>query len=52
MQLDQVTGLTLTHLGIDIADAEKGSVEHMPKVPGVKVNTQSPVPGQEPAPQP
>jgi outer membrane protein len=52
VQLDQVTGLTLTHLGIDIADAEKGSVEHMPNVPGVKVNTQPAIPSQEPTPQP
>ena len=52
VQLDQVTGLTLTHLGIDIADAEKGSVEHMPNVPGVKVNAQPIVPSQEPTPKP
>jgi outer membrane protein TolC len=51
VQLDQVTGLTLTHLGIDIADAEKGSVEHMPSVPGVKLNTQPSGP-QELAPKP
>ena len=48
VQLDQVTGLTLTHLGIDIADAEKGSVEHMPNVPNVKVNAQPGLPAQEP----
>jgi outer membrane protein len=52
VQLDQVTGLTLTHVGIDIADAEKGSVEHMPKVPGVKQNPQAGMPSQEPAPKP
>ncbi len=33
--LDQTTGLTLTHLGIDIADAETGNVRRMPSVPGV-----------------
>jgi len=52
VQLDSVTGLTLTHLGIDIADAEKGSVEHMPNVPGVKVNAQPGLPAQEPMPKP
>jgi outer membrane protein TolC len=35
VSLDQVTGLTLTHLGIQIADAESGNVAHMPNVPGV-----------------
>ena len=52
VQLDQVTGLTLTHLGIDIADAEKGSVEHTPKVPGVRANPQAGITVQEPTPQP
>jgi hypothetical protein len=39
-------------VGIDIADAEKGSVEHMPKVPGVKQNPQAGTPSQEPTPKP
>jgi outer membrane protein len=33
--LDQSTGLTLTHLGIDVADAETGNVRKMPLVPSV-----------------
>jgi outer membrane protein len=33
--LDEATGLTLTHLGIEIADAESGNVQKMPIVPGV-----------------
>jgi outer membrane protein len=35
VQLDVVTGRTLQALGIDIADAETGSVTHMPHVPNV-----------------
>ncbi len=35
VELDRITGLTLNHLGIDIADAESGSVQRMPSVPGV-----------------
>ncbi len=35
VELDRVTGNTLNRLGIDIADAERGSMEHMPRVPGV-----------------
>ncbi|MFB3814221.1 MAG: TolC family protein [Terriglobales bacterium] len=33
--LDQATGMTLTHLGIELADAESGNVKTMPKVPNV-----------------
>src|SRR5438105_5362052 len=35
VELDRVTGLTLTHNGIEIADAERGRVEHLPQIPGV-----------------
>ena len=35
VELDRVMGLTLTHNGIEIADAESGKVTRMPKVPGV-----------------
>ena len=35
VELDRVMGLTLTHNGIDIADAETGKVTRMPTVPGV-----------------
>jgi len=34
VELDRVTGQTLAHLGIDIADAESGKVTKMPSVPG------------------
>ncbi len=33
--LDQSTGLTITHLGIEIADAENANVTRMPLVPSV-----------------
>ncbi|HEV2115018.1 MAG TPA: TolC family protein [Terriglobales bacterium] len=35
VQLDLATGLTLTHNGITMADAENGKVETMPHVPGI-----------------
>ncbi len=35
VSLDQTTGLTLTNLGIDLAEAERGSVQKAPMVPGV-----------------
>jgi outer membrane protein len=35
VELDRVTGLTLTHEGIVMADAERGEVKSMPHVPGV-----------------
>jgi outer membrane protein len=35
VELDRVTGLTLTHNGIDMADAESGNVRTLPRVPGV-----------------
>jgi hypothetical protein len=34
VELDRVTGNTLVHNGIDIADAERGKVTKMPSVPG------------------
>ncbi len=36
VELDRVMGLTLTHNGIDIADAEAGKVTRMPNVPGIQ----------------
>ena len=47
VELDRVTGLTLPHLGIEISDAERGKVEHMPKVPGAAPRQQGDVAGQE-----
>ncbi|HJS98531.1 MAG TPA: TolC family protein [Terriglobales bacterium] len=35
VELDRVTGLTLTHNGIQMADAESGNVKTLPNVPGV-----------------
>jgi outer membrane protein TolC len=36
VELDRVMGLTLTHNGIDIADAESGKVTRIPSVPGIQ----------------
>ncbi len=35
VELDRATGLTLTHLGIDLSDAGSGNVNKLPHVPGV-----------------
>jgi outer membrane protein len=35
VELDRVTGLTLSHNGIQMSDAEAGKVQNMPHVPGV-----------------
>jgi outer membrane protein TolC len=43
VELDRATGLLLDHSGIDIADATRGQVTHLPKVPYV-------VPRQDNAP--
>ncbi len=45
VELERVMGLTLTHNGIEIADAESGKVTRMPNVPGI-------LPRQESAPPP
>jgi outer membrane protein TolC len=42
VELDRATGVTLTHLGIDISDAETAEVKKMPKVPGVVPRSQNP----------
>ncbi|PYX86569.1 MAG: hypothetical protein DMG68_14950 [Acidobacteria bacterium] len=58
VELDRATGLTLTRLGIDVADAERGQVTHMPNVPYVAprqetpANPNQPAPTQPPATQP
>ena len=55
VELDRATGLTLTRLGIEIAEAETGSVKTLPKVPGVvprPADQNSPVPGAPPLPAP
>jgi hypothetical protein len=35
VELDRATGLLLDHAGIQIADAERGEVTHMPAIPFV-----------------
>ncbi len=49
VELDRVMGLTLTHNGIDIADAESGKVTRMPSVPGIQQRQE---PNQQPSMQP
>jgi outer membrane protein len=44
VELDRATGLLLDHSGIDIADATRGQVTHLPRVPYV-------VPRQDAAPE-
>lgn len=39
VEMDRATGLLLEHAGIIVADAEKGQVTHMPKVPFVEERT-------------
>ena len=42
VEVDRATGLTLTHLGIDVADAETAQVKKTPNVPGVVPRSQNP----------
>jgi outer membrane protein TolC len=42
VELDRVTGLTLSHNGIEMADAENGNVKTLPKVPGVVPRRENP----------
>jgi outer membrane protein len=61
IELDRATGLLLDHAGINIADATRGQVTHLPTVPFVAPrrdtspdgapNTTSPSPTTQPAPQ-
>ena len=50
VELDRVTGLTLTHNGIEIADAENGHVQKAPEIPGVTPRTD--LTDQKPTPAP
>ena len=53
VDLDTATGMTLTNLGIQIADAETGNVTQAPNVPGiVPRSTNPPVPGAPPTTMP
>jgi outer membrane protein len=49
IELDRATGLLLDHSGINVADATRGQVTHMPQVPYVAPR-QDTLPGGPPAP--
>ena len=49
IELDRATGLLLDHSGIDVADATRGQVTRLPKVPYVVPRQEAPAEG-EPAP--
>jgi outer membrane protein len=49
IELDRATGLLLDHAGIDVADATRGQVTHLPSVPFVAPR-QDAAPGQPAAP--
>jgi len=51
IELDRATGLLLDHSGIDVADASRGQVTHLPRVPYVAPRPDI-VPGGQPAQQP
>jgi hypothetical protein len=53
IELDRATGLLLEHAGINMSDAAKGEVTHMPKIPYVapRTDVQSVMPPQTPAQQ-
>ncbi|MGA8764788.1 MAG: TolC family protein [Candidatus Sulfotelmatobacter sp.] len=51
IELDRATGLLLDHAHIDVADATRGQVRHLPSVPYVAPR-QDIVPGARPAQQP
>ena len=42
VELDRATGLTLTHAGIEIQDAEKGIVQQLPHFSGVAPASDAP----------
>jgi len=49
IELDRATGLLLEHEGIDVADATKGEVTHLPNVPYVAPRQDVTQPGATPA---
>jgi outer membrane protein len=49
VELDRATGLLLDNSGIDVTDATRGQVTHLPKVPDVAPR-QDVLPGGQPAP--
>ena len=48
VELDRVTGLTLSHLGIEIQDAESGKVRVLPAIPDVAPSPEAPAPEMPP----
>ena len=55
IELDRATGLLVEHAGIEMDDAEKGVVTHMPKIPYVAPRSETPSvmpPGTQPPAQP
>jgi len=46
VELDRATGLLLDHAGIDVADATRGAVTHVPNVPYVAPRQDTTPPGQ------
>ncbi len=52
VELDRATGTLLDHAGIQVADAERGQVTHMPNVPYVapRQDLQPQVPPQQQVP--
>jgi hypothetical protein len=51
IELDRATGLLLDHAGIDIADATRGQVTHLPSVPYVAPR-QDATPAAQPSSRP
>jgi outer membrane protein TolC len=49
VELDRATGMTLTHLGIEIGEAESGNVTKQPTVPGVVPRNDAPPSSSLPA---
>ncbi|HZW95511.1 MAG TPA: TolC family protein [Candidatus Eremiobacteraceae bacterium] len=49
VELDRATGLLLDHSGIDVTDATRGQVTHLPRVPDVAPR-QDVLPGEQPTP--
>jgi outer membrane protein TolC len=49
IELDRATGLLLDHAGIDVADATRGQVTHLPTVPYVAPRQDAVPAGQSPA---
>jgi hypothetical protein len=50
IELDRATGLLLDHANIDVADATRGQVTHLPTVPDVAPRQEG-QPGPQPPPQ-